>query len=433
MSLGWCRGANVRLVAWSDVAPLDEGVGVLELEAACKEAMAWHQAAGWPACSGQSLAPPQLEAHRALFQSQGLTALLSVPLRDAQGVVQGVVVCERIPMLDEQSARTMSGPAEGLGFNASERDWLQALAQMLGPVVAMRHRLEQPWYARGWSRLNDLAQRLGDPRERWLRGAVLAAFGSGSFILGWPLPYVMAVPVRLEAESQTAIVAPADAVVEQAGVHVGDLVRTGQPLARLSSLPALRQWHALGEQLVQAEHQLHLAQAQSDEAAVARLNGLVVDLRQRLDAGEPSRLSLTLTAPFDGVVIGQNEGGHASAQVQRGDALWVVSPGLDWRVVLEVDESMVATLTPGQHATMRLASSPGRAVHLMLGRPVPAAIEGERRVRFDLQAQVTGGAMAGLRPGLVGVAYIDMPPKPMLERAVDALRNGWWVTLWGVW
>jgi hypothetical protein len=433
VSLGWCRGDAVHLAAWSDVAPLDEGVGVPELEAAYQEALFWPQAACWPASSGQTLSVDLMGDHLALFKSQGLTGLLSAPLHDDLGRVCGVLLCERIPMLDKPSARAVSWPVEGMGFSAAERDWLQTLAQMLGPVLSMRHRLEQPWYMRSWSRLSKLAQRLSDPRERVLRGAVLAAFGSGAFLLGWPLPYTLAVTARLEAQSQTAIVAPADAVVEQAGVHVGELVRAGQPLARLSSLPAVREWQGLGEQLVRAETQLRLAQAQGDARAVARLDPLVMDLKQRLDAGEPARLSLTLAAPFDGVVMSQNDGGRAGSQVHRGDALWVVSPGLDWRVVLEIDESHVAQLNSGQHATMRLASAPDRAVHLVLARAVPAAIDGERHVRFEIEAQVTGGAMAGLRPGLVGVAYIDMPPKPMLDRAADTLRQWWWLNWWGVW
>jgi biotin carboxyl carrier protein len=433
VSLGWRRGAEIQLLAWSDVAPLEEGVGVPELEAACQEASNWPQAACWPACPGQSLSDQQLSAHLTLFKSQGLTALLSAPLHDESGEVQGVMLCERIPMLDEPSARSLSWPSDGGGFCAAERDWLQALARMLGPVMHMRHQLEQPWYMRGWSRLGVLAHRLSDPRERWLRGTVLAAFGIGAFLLGWPFPYTVAVPARLDAQSQTAIVAPADAVVAQTGVHVGELVRAGQPLARLSSQPAVRPWQVLGEQLVLAQAQLDQAQAQGAPRATARMEAVVADLKQQLDVSEPSRLGMTLTAPFDGVVIAQHAGGRAGAQVRRGDALWVVSPGLDWRVVLEVDESMVAALAPGQHAMLRLASAPNRAVHLTLGRAVPAAVEGAGHVRFDLVAQVTGGAMAGLRPGLRGVAHVDMPATSMLDRGVQTLRQWWWLTVWGAW
>jgi Barrel-sandwich domain of CusB or HlyD membrane-fusion len=434
VSLGWRRGPDILLQAWSDVDPLQEGVGVPELEAACQEARDWSQAACWPACAGQTLSEQQLHAHLALFKSQGLTAVLSAPLRDEQGVVQGVLVCERIPMLDAHSARSASWPTEGTaGFSVAERDWLQALASLLGPVMGMRHHLEQPWYMRGWSRLSVLGQRLGDPRERWLRGSVLAAFGVGSFLLGWPFAYTLAVPARLEARSQTAIVAPADAVVEQSVVHVGELVRAGQPMARLSSQPAVRPWQALGEQLLQAQAQLDQAQAQGEPRAMARLEAVITDLKQRMDANEPARLGMTLSAPFDGVVMAQHAGGQAGAQVRRGDALWVVSPGLDWRVVLEVDEAVVAALAPGQHAMLRLPSAPNRAVHLMLGRAVPAAVEGDGGVRFDLDAQVTGGAMAGLRPGLRGVVHVDMPPASMLDRGVQALRSWWWVAMWGVW
>ena len=198
------------------------------------------------------------------------------------------------------------------------------------------------------------------------------------------MSYTVSVPARLEPQTQTALIAPVDGVVEQVAAHGGDLVRAGQPLARV----------------------------------------------RPLEADAPAQ---TLEAPYDGVVVRQQPGGQAGARVRRGDALWLVAPGLDWRVVLDVGETEVARLSAGQHATLRLAGATDREVHLLLHRPAPVAVAGQHQVRFEVDAQVSGGAVAGLRPGLQGVAWIDMPPKPLLQRGVDAIRQAWWLTAWGLW
>jgi multidrug efflux pump subunit AcrA (membrane-fusion protein) len=278
-----------------------------------------------------------------------------------------------------------------------------------------------------------LGQRLSDPRERLLRWSVLAFFGISAFMAGWPLPYTLAVPARLEPQVETAVVAPADAVVLSSLVKVGDMVQSGQPLVRLSPAPSLRQRDALREQLLRVDTSLHSALQQGDGQSADRWQDVRTDLQHRLDALKDVEAMTLVRAPFDGVVVRAGEAGGAGSQVLRGDALWVVSPGLDWRVVLEVGEGDVASLKPGQRASLRLASEPGRSVNLLLKRPVPAAVTRDASVHFDVDAQPSGGAMAGLRPGQRGMAHIDMPPRPVLWRAVDSLRAWWWVAVWGLW
>jgi hypothetical protein len=432
VSLAWRRGTGVSLMAWSDVVPLDEGVGVNELEAACNEARHWSQAAAWPRCPAQGLSENDMPAHLGLFRSQGLTAVMSVPMRNDRGQVVAVLSCERIPFGQGQEGQE-AGVRPAYVFVEEDRIWLQQLAALIGPVVAMRRVLSQPWYLHSWSWMEALGQRLSDPRERWLRWSVLAFFGVAAFMAGWPLPYTLAVPARLEPQVLTAVVAPADAVVLSSQVKVGDMVQAGQSMGRLSPEPSLRQRDALAEQLLRADGALQAALLVGDVQAAGRRREVRVDLQQRLDALKDVEALSTVRAPFDGVLIRQAEGGAAGSRVQRGDALWVVSPGLDWRVVLEVGEGDVASLKPGQHATLRLASETGRSVQLLLKRPVPAAVADEASPHFDVDAQAAGGGLAGLRPGMRGMAHIDMPPRPLLWRVFDRLRAWWWLAVWGLW
>jgi hypothetical protein len=433
VSLAWRRGLGFSLVAWTDTAPLDEGVGVNDLEAACNEAAAWAHAASWPPSGlGLPTEATAMSAHARLFQAQGLTAVMSVPVRNQRGQVVGVLSCERIPL---QGGGAAADPRDAsTGFVAADLDWLEALAALVGPVMAMRHVLEQPWYARSWTWLEALGQRLGDPRERLLRWSVLAMFGIAAFVAGWPLPYTVAVPARLEPQVQTTVVAPSDATLLSADVHAGDLVQAGQKLGTLSMAPSLRNREALAEQLVRVDALVQEAQAGNDTQALGRWQDVRADVQQRLDALRDIGATQVVSAPFDGVVIRQADRALAGVRLQRGDPMWVVAPGLDWRVVLEADEAVVGRLQVGQRGSLRLGSVPDRPVQLLIQRQgVPASLAADAEARFDVDAQAMGGALTGLRPGMRGMAHIDMPPRPVLWRVVDRLKVWWLFVLWELW
>ncbi len=436
VSLAWRRGQGLSLVAWTDLAPLDEGVGVNELESACNEARNWPQGASWPPCGpapgATRLDEAAMQAHIRLFQAQGLTALMSVPVRNQRGQVVGVIACERIPVQGIGGAQARQ--ADAAGFVAAELAWLQSLAVLMGPVMAMRHALAQPWYARSWSWMEALGQRLSDPRERLLRGSVLAMFGIAAFVAGWPLPYTLSVPARLEPQVQTALVAPADATVLSSEVKVGDLVQAGQRLATLAPEASLRHRVALGEQLLRVDKLIQDAQLAGDAQASARWQDVRADVQQRLDALRDVSERAWVTAPFDGLVIRQVGRDMPGGRVQRGDALWVVAPGLDWRVILEADEGVVSRLQAGQRGSLRLGSDLDHTVQLVIKRqPVPVPGSRDDTVRFDVEAQAVGGTLTGLRPGWRGLAHIDMPARPVLWRAVDRLRAWWSITVWALW
>jgi HlyD family secretion protein len=111
------------------------------------------------------------------------------------------------------------------------------------------------------------------------------------------------------------------------------------------------------------------------------------------------------------------------APVKRGETLMTLAPGLDWRVVLEVDESEVSELQSGQIAGLRLAAMPGQVISLLLERVTPVAKPTADGVRYEVEAVPTGAGagLAGLRPGLQGVAQIELESRPLLQRwAVNA-------------
>lgn len=371
VAVAWRDGRSMRLRALSDGVPLDEGVALPALHEAIESCAAQAALVVWPRPSTAATAKEglQVSAHAALLSVQGLSGVATAPLA-VDDQVCGVLSCERVAMADSGSPMASGRAAHDEGFSDAEQLWLRSLAGWLAPAMALRYRLEQPWYARSWAWLETFSVRLADPRERTLRWSVLAFFGVLSFGLGLPLPYQVSVTAHLEGATERVLSAPVDGVLQEARVRVGDQVQAGQVLARMT------------------------------------------------DAGQASQ---PLTAPYDGVVIGASLTQRLGQRVPRGEVLLTVAPGLDWRVVLDVPEPLVASLRSGQVAHLRLGALPDRTVGLVLTRVAPVARHLPDSVVYEVQAAPTGAGAGArdLRPGLDGVARIDMPARPLLWRGME--------------
>lgn len=198
-------------------------------------------------------------------------------------------------------------------------------------------------------------------------------------------------------EDHTArIYAPYAGRIERLLVAVGDKVRRGQPLAVLSSAD-----------IGSAQADLHKAEADLalNRGSVARAKDLVeggVIARKELDQAEAdlarssaeatrarARLaqygvaagavtqSLNLVSPLDGLVVERNS--NAGAEVRAdvaGAALFTLSnPATLWASI-DVDESQLALLQPGQVVQLSTAAWPGQkfaATVLGLGAAVDPA------------------------------------------------------------
>jgi len=444
VSLGWVSGQSLRLRVLSDGVLLDEGVALPELHQAMLEAAHQQSVLVWPPlattpdqqATGMPGAPASriTLAHQTLLRVQGLSGLLTVPLAMGE-VVVGVLTCERAAQSDPMRPLSAEQRQADLGFTEEEVRWLGKLADLLAPALSLRYRLEQPWYERGRTWAEALRLRLADPRERALRWSVLAFFGVMSFGIGLPLPYQVTATARLEGAVQRVMSAPQDGFLREVHVKPGDVVKAGQIMADMSDDDLQGARRARLAEVNQHENTFAEAFARGDRAQAVMAQSKAAEAKAQLSLLDQQIVRLKITSPFDGVVIAGDLRQQLGAPVKRGDSLLTLAPGLDWRVVMEVDESDIAALEKGQLAQLRLAAMPDQTIGLVLSRVTPVAKSTPAGLKYEIEAVPTGaGAGArGLRPGLQGVARVDMPPKPILWRAADRcwqwLRMAAWTWL----
>lgn len=425
VSIGWVVAGQLRIVALSDGVVLAEGQAIPELNQAMLEAVHQHTTLAWPQATRNAVRITL--AHQNLFKVQGLGGVVSVPLAH-RGRVIGVITCERSVMSDPVAVRVLEEVVR-VAFEPQEVRWIEQLAEGLAPLLYLRYKLDRPWVERLRAGAIVLGYRLKDPTERRLRWSLLAVIWLLTVGLLWPLPYSVSATARLEGSVQRVLSAAQDGYLREVHVRPGDVVKAGQLLAELSDDELQSSRRARQADVAQQENAFAEAFARGDRAQAAQAQAKLAEAKAQLGLVDQQLSRVRMTAPFDGVVIQGDLRQQLGGPVKRGEPLLTLAPGLDWRVILEVGESDVAKLERGQTATLRLAAMPGQPIALLLARVTPVARTTADGVRYEVEAWPAGkgAGLTGLRPGLEGVAKVDLPSRPLLTRW--AVRAWNWLSM----
>lgn len=398
------EGAPLRIVASSQPTPVDprHEAGRLLL-AAMHEALDQGISVAWPPVAAH---PPVSLAQRELA---GTDSACSVPLVAAHRAV-GAITLER-------------GPGDA-AFTPAELSLLEDIACFAGPVLVLQESAQAPWHRRIGARMRERVAAPGARQLAWGAGAIAAIA-----VLAVPFPWRVSAPARLEGSVQRAVVAASDGFLQQANVRPGDRVRAGQLLAQLSSQDMELERRRRESEVRQHENAYRAAEARNDRTQMVISQSRAAEAQALLDLAQAQLERSQLVAPFDGVVIKGDLSQNLGAPVQKGEVLMVLSPSDSYRLVLEVDESDIAAVHPGQHGQLALAARPDEPLRFTTRRIVPVATSAEGRNYFEVEA-TPDRVQADLRPGLSGVAKIDAGSRSLawllFHRAAAWLRLALW-------
>ena len=356
-----------------------------------------------------------VRAHERLARSSA-GAVLTVPFT-VRGRFAGALVAERM---------------SGRPFDQTAVDELGAATALLGPILEAKRRNDLPIAIKLIEALKEQQLRMFGPRYA---GRKLAALSIGLLLLlalVVKAPYRVTADARVEGRVQRSVVAPYDGFIRGAVARAGDVVAKDQELATLDdrdlSLERLNRVterqqrqlaydRALGER-DRVESSISLAQIEESSAQIGLLDNLL------------SRSKLV--APFKGVVVSGDLSRSIGATVRRGDMLFQIAPLDEYRVVLSVDESQIADLQRGQTGHLLTTSLPSHPFALKVEQITPVAEARDGRTVFRVEAALQGSTTA-LRPGMEGVAKIDIEPRLVVwiwtRTLVDWLR----IRLWSWW
>lgn len=414
--LGVAEHGQVRVEAISHIDRFErKAENVQLLEAVLEEALDQHGDLVYPLPADS---PAISLAHDRLARMMGYGHLATLVVRDDESP-------QRPPMA------LMLGRREG-GFDAAVLHQVSVAMHLLQPWLATLRERSQGLARRSWGRLRQGLREGLSPERPWRKLLALAAL---LFVLGisfgtWP--YRLEAPAELSTDSVQVVSAPFEGYLRQVNANLGDAVRAGAVLAQLDTrelaLQAADLASELGRHEAEADRARALGQAAETQISLAR----AAQARARLERVQFQLRQAEVLAPFDGVVVEGERRELAGTPVRQGDKLFRLARVEGLYLVVHVAERDIRDLPEQARGRLRLLSQPDREIGFRVETLVPIAqVRGTQGGQFHLKARLDPAAEPWWRPGMTGLAQIDVGDRTILwiwtHRLIDTLRlKLWW-------
>jgi hypothetical protein len=328
-----------------------------------------------------------------LARQHGAGQVLALPLRRAGSPV-AVVTLER--------------PADR-PFTAPEIDGLRLACEWCTPHLTILQRHDRWIGAKTASALHDGLKALVGPRHTWAKAAALGTALALALLLLVPATDKAEAPFVFRADQRRQVPAPFEGFLESVKVEPNDKVVAGRTVlatmrcaedkARRDEARAERERY-LKEAAVAlrdgktAEFQIASAQAQGAQARAQEL-----DYRIQ---------KAVILAPADGWVLSGDFKHRIDNPVQTGQVLFEIAPNQGLWAEIAVPEARIRDVQPDQTGTLASAGYPGVYLPFTVDRISPKAEVVEQQNVFKVRVLLKGDAPAWARPGMMGVAKINV-------------------------
>ncbi|MGL6133984.1 MAG: efflux RND transporter periplasmic adaptor subunit, partial [Prochlorococcaceae cyanobacterium] len=224
------------------------------------------------------------------------------------------------------------------------------------------------------------------------------------------LPGVVSASGEMGAEQRVNVSPKRQGVLEELFVEEGDMVRRGQPLARMDSGDLQERIKELQAQLRSAEAQLVRSRSEVERneglfrqgaISLSDVNAVrstfAVDVaavqaaRQRIEARRVEQADLIVRAPFDGVITQRfaDPGSFVTptttaAAVAGATSSSIVELSQGLEAVAKVPESDIARIEVDQDAQVRVDAFPDRSFPARVKRITPRAVKLNNVTSFDV-------------------------------------------------
>lgn len=412
--LGFTQGHDIKIECQSDSSHYVEKVNTIRLtRLAMQEAADQLETVDWPDDEGTVLVR---RAHAELSADLNNVAVLSIPLV-RHNAVYAVVLLEREPAQH---------------FDAAERLRAEALCNLVGRVLLDKRNAELPLH-----RLMLQAARRGvetflRPGHLRRKVAVLLAVAMVVLFSLWRAQYRPAGEALVEGAQLRAVLAPFDGFLDDAMVRPGDEVASGELLATLDARELeLERLKWLSEK-AQAQRQSEDALAANDRADVQIYRAQIDRSLAELALLEYQLQRTELRSPFDAVVVEGDLSQRIGSAVRLGETLFELAPEGKYRIVIFIDEFTIGDIELGQTGEVILSALASRALPLTVNRIMPMAEvrDGETVYRVEGEVQLNDAA---LRPGLVGVAKINVDERLVIVNWTRTLMRWLRMQTWRLW
>lgn len=355
-------------------------------------------------------------AHEALASVMDDGSVLSLPLLTDDKVIGALLLVR----------------GGGDPFDQDAVDLCDAVAAACGPVLEEKRRNDRHLVLKIADASGRQLRRLFGPHYLGRKIAavcLLALLGVLTLVDG---SYRVSAPARIEGNVQRAVVAPFDGYILSQAARAGDRVKAGSLLARIDDrdmrLEHVR-WTTTRQQRLAEYDQ---AVGQHDRAATNIARAQVQQAEAHIALLDEQLARTELRAAFDAIVVSGDLSQAVGAAVSRGEQLFELAPLDSYRVILEVDETQVLDIAPGQQGNLKVGSLLDRTLPYRIEQITPITEARDGRNYFRVEAGLLD-IDPRLRPGMEGVAKTDAGERRYLRIWAGELIDWFRLKLWAWW
>ena len=409
VSIGFVRNNTVRVTIISHTAQFRRQMDLIrKIVAAMNEAVDQRAVVVYPIDGPKDLAT---RAHADLSLLQRGSRLLTVPIFKVDRFV-GAVTFER--------------PSDH-PYEAEQVSLLEAVVATIGPVLDEKRRNDRWLGAKIGEAVKLQLVRLLGPGHFVRKLSAIAVIAAALFFYFAQTTYRVDADARLEGLVRRAVVAPYDGFVREANVRAGDKVTAGQILAALDdrdlALERLR-WSTERQQRL---YEYDKALASREPAAINVTKAQIDQAQAQMQLIDEQLSRDTLRAPIAGLVVSGDLSQTIGTSVNRGQVLFEIAPLDGYRVIVSVDERQIGAIKLGQTGTLVTNALPDERFAFRVDKLTPVADPRGGRNVFRVEGLLTQNSDR-LRPGMEGVAKVDIGRRPLLWVWTRSLVE--WLRLW---
>lgn len=397
VAIGFMRGKHSRVRAISNSANFGKKANITRaMEAAMDEALDQQATIVLP--EPEDAPERVIRAHEVLRKEHGIGAACTVPLTEGRKVI-GAILLER---------------TEEKPFDRGAVQLAEYAAALLGPTLDTKRREDRWLPAKAWESAGNVVRGIFGPRHAALKLGTVILIAFIAFCVFAKGTYRVTADAVLEGTVQRAIAAPLPGYLSDSGIRAGDTVREGQIIASLDTTDLRLEKLKWQTQKAKQEREYSEAVARKERSRAAILGAQIAQADAQIDLIEQQLQRMRIRAPFDGLVVAGDLSQALGAPVERGDILFEIAPLDAYRVILKADERDVTDLQTGQPGFLALAARPDAPLPIELVRVTPVSTAEEGINYFSVETQLTDDMGQALRPGMEGVAKIEIDERRLI-------------------
>jgi RND family efflux transporter MFP subunit len=323
-------------------------------------------------------------------------------------------------------AITLERPAEN-PFDQEAVDLLDCASSVIGPILEEKRSNDRWVIIKVFEALIRQCERLLGPGFLTRKLLAIALAAVIAFFYFAKTDYRINAPAVIEGTVQRSIVALFDGFIKTAPVRVGDRVKKGQLLAALDDRDLTLERLRWVTERQQRRHEFERALGERNRADTNIVKTQIEQAEAQIRLIDEKLSRAKLLAPFDGLVVSGDLSQSIGAAKQRGAVLFEIAPLDSYRVILEVDESQVSDVKPGQHGQLLTTSLLDEPLDFVINKITPVAEASGNSFRVEARVE---SASARLRPGMEGVGKIDIETRRLIWVWSRALRDWWRLSTW---